>query len=211
MPIAPIPIGSLAWGTPVNSRFTELDTRLAPVQNVPGPGDQTLDGWAFDPAAATGTTALATATITWVRVPVRASATSPVSISNIGINVTTAGSVLTVGQNFAGIYSSTGTLLGTTADQAVAWQSATFKDMALTAPVPITTDTYVYVALLVRGTTGPTLSRGASVVSTDLLNWNLTTTTARFATLATAATTLPASVTLSTRTASPIAWWAGIR
>lgn len=212
MPIAPIPIGSPLWGTPVNNRFTELDTRLEPIQGQVGPGDQGLDGWSFDPATNVATSVLPTATITWIKIPVRASATSPVTISNIGITVTTAGATLTVGQNFAGIYSSTGTLLGTTADQAVNWQSTGFKDMALTVPQVISTDTDIYVALLCRGTTGPTLARGANVaVGPEMLNWNQTAATARYSSLATAATTLPASVVLSTRTLSATAWWAGIR
>ncbi|MEU7010360.1 hypothetical protein [Streptomyces sp. NPDC046332] len=212
MPISPIPIGSAAWGAPVNDRFTELDQRLAPIQHVPGPGDQTLDGWSFDPATNVTTSVLPTATITWIKLPIRASATSPVTISNIGIGVATGGTTLTVGQNFAGIYSSAGSLLGTTADQAAAWQVVGFKDMALTAPVVLNTSSPIYVALLCRGTTGPTLIRGANyALGADLLNWNTTTATARFASLATAATTLPASVTLSTRTASATAWWAGIR
>lgn len=212
MPIAPIPIGSPAWGTPVNSRFTELDTRLEPIQGQVGPGDQALDGWSFDPATNVATSVLPTATITFIKIPVRASATSPVSISNVGITVTTAGVTLTVGQNFAGIYSSTGTLLATSADQAVNWQSTGFKDMAMTAPAAITTDTDVYVALLCRGTTGPTLARGANVaVGPEMLNWNQTAATARYSTLATAATTLPASITLASRTLIATAWWAGIR
>lgn len=212
MAIPPITLGSTNWGTPVNDRFTNLDTRLTAVEGTVGPGDQTIDGWSFDPGTNLATSVLPTATITWIKIPTRASAFTTIMISNIAIGVATAGSGLTVGQNFAGIYDSTGTLLGTTADQTAAWQVAQFLDMPLTAPVNITTNTYVYVALLCRGTTGPTLIRGSNLaIGAGLVNWNTTTTTARYATLATAATSLPASVTLSTRTQGAIAWWAGIR
>lgn len=212
MPISPIPIGSLNWGAPVNDRITELDSRLETIQDIVGPGDQALDGWTFDPATNVTTSVLPTATLTWMKLPVRASATSPMAITNIGIGVATGGTTLTVGQNFAGIYDSSGNLLGTTADQAASWQVVGFKDMALTATVNLTTSGHIYVALLCRGATGPTLIRGSNLaLGPDLLNWNQTATTARYASLATAATTLPASVALGTRTTSAIAWWAAIR
>lgn len=212
MAIPPITLGSSNWGTPVNDRFTNLDTRLSAVEGVVGPGDQFIDAWSFDPATNLTTSVLPTATITWIKIPVRASAFTTVSITNIGIGVSTAGSGLTVGQNFAGIYDSAGTLLGTTADQAANWQVVGFKDMALTSTVNITTAGYIYVALLCQGTTGPTLIRGSNLaLGAGLLNWNSTATTARYASLASAATSLPASVDLSTRTLTAIAWWAGIR
>jgi hypothetical protein len=212
MAIPPITVGSLNWGTPVNDRFTNLDTRLAAMESAFGPGDQTLDAWSFDPASNLVAAVLPTATISWIKVPIRATSFNTVTINSIGILVTTAGASLTVGQNFAGIYDAAGTLLGTTADQAVNWQSTGMKDMALTAPVVLTSSTYVYVALLVRGTTGPSLPRGSSLtLGAQLVNWNLTATTARYSILATAATSLPGSVDLSTRTLDATAWWAGVR
>ena len=64
-----------------------------------------------------------------VAVPIRAATT----ITNIILNVANAGSGLTAGQNFAGLYQG-GSLLAPTANQTTAWASAGLQVMALTFP-----------------------------------------------------------------------------
>lgn len=166
------------------------------------PTDHGMIAWPYDPSAAASTTALATAgTVYLVKVHVPVAS----SVTNIITQVTTAGSTLTAGQCFAGIYQG-GTLLGTTADQATAWASTGVKTMALAGgPIAVAAGD-VYIAFVFNGTTGPTLPRGNG---NALINAGLTAANSRYATADTGVTTTLPS-TLGTRTALSVSYWAGL-
>jgi hypothetical protein len=121
--------------------------------------------------------------------------TSAVTVANFVYNVATAGSTLTAGQNFVGIYGNRSTntinLLGLSADQ------------SLTLPAGST----VWAAFLFNGTTSPTLQRiGSQAISGNI---NLAAPNLRSMVIGTGATTLPPTLDLSTATvASPL--WVGL-
>jgi hypothetical protein len=106
---------------------------------------------------------------------------------------------LTTGQNFAGLYNSSGTLLAATADQTTAWATSGVKTMALTSPQTLAVGTY-YVALLTNGssTQVPFISAGGGFAGT--VNAGLTTGTAQSLTSGTSQTSLPSSITLGSGT-----------
>lgn len=208
MAYTPIVIGSLNWGTPVNNAFTSQDARISDIERQ---GALSVDAYGFlamtyDPASAPAGSALTSGTVHMSRVDLPA----PATISTITTTVVTAGGTLTAGQNFAGLYDASGTRVGVTADQSAAWTSIGEKNMALTVPYAAAIGTY-YVAYLSNGTTPIAPLRGTSGAAvTNLINHGMTMATARWATGPTAQTTLPASITMSSRVLGTVAYFAAI-
>lgn len=169
--------------------------------------DQGVPAWTYDPAMALqGGTGLPLNTVQLCKVILRRTAT----ITNVVVLIQTAGATLTAGQNFAGLYNASGTLLSATADQATAWSTGGvgLKTMALTTQqVNLPAGTY-YVALLANGTTAPQPAR-ITGLNSSMLNLGLTAATARYATGPTG-TTLPASITMASNAFSATAYWAAV-
>jgi hypothetical protein len=117
------------------------------------------------------------------------------TLSTIGINIATgnAGSGLTAGQNWAGIYSSAGALVGQTADQSTAWAATGTLSMAITSPFTATPGMY-WLALLGNGTTTPN-PRGVTGISTTLISLGQAAAASRIGVYGSAQTTLPGSIT----------------
>lgn len=209
MAFTPIVIGSLAWGTPVNNALASQDLRISDIeaQGSLGLGATGFLAVNIDPAFAGAAVPVVSGTVHMQRIDV------PYSILITSLHqaiVTTPGSGLTAGQNFAGLYNSAGTRIGVTADQSVAWTTTGEKNMALTAPVLVTAGAY-YVALLANGTTPPAFLRMAQSASVqDIVNHGLTAATARWATGPTAQTSLPASITMASRTFSGLTFIAAV-
>jgi hypothetical protein len=144
---------------------------------------------------ATGTLQLAK-----VHLPVAA------TVSNVVLFVQTAGTGLTAGGCFAGLYTSGGSLIATTADQSAAWASAGTKIMALTASQALAAGDY-YVAFYATGTTAPAFARASAAFS--IINTNLGNPQSRWATGALGLTTaLPASAGTIQSTSN--SWWAAL-
>ncbi len=231
MTYTPIPRGELDWDVPVNAAFTDQDARITGaeggltslsntvdqqntrIQNIEVQGSSLAQTYgfiavAYDPVMALNSLAMPLGQIQMVRVDLARQAT----ISTITQCVVGLGSVLTAGQNFAGLYNSIGQRIGITADQTTNWGTTGSKDMALTAPVLCSAGTY-YVAYLVNATTSPTFLRivNASTISA-FINHNLAPSVARFTTVGAigSATSLPASIDLSTRANSITSYWAGV-
>ena len=126
------------------------------------------------------------------------------SVTNVLLYVTAAGSVLTSGQCFAGLFQG-GTLIGATATQHTAWQSTGLKTMALASgPFAVAAGT-VYVALFANGTTMPMFANAGAFV----VNGALAATASRFGTADTGRTTTFAG-TLGTIAAGPASYWAAV-
>lgn len=167
------------------------------------PEDHGLITWTMDPAMCASGSILATAgtvNVARVHVPVAASVTS------IDLFITAAGVTLTSGECFAGLYTSAGALLYTTADQSTNWTSTGTKTMPLASgPYTIAAGDYL-IAWFANGSTLPTFLRG---VSQSAANLNLAAANARFVTAATGQTTaMPAS--LGTLAGASNAWFAGL-
>lgn len=208
MAFTPIPIGSLSWGTPVNSALASQDARITEIESAgaAGSGIYGFVALPYDPVSAGASSLLASGTVYMIRVDIAA----PATFTTITIPIFTAGSGLTAGQNFAGVYTAAGTRVAVTADQSAAWATSGVKSMALTAPYAAAAGTY-YIALLANGTTPPGVLRSVSTGAVEgVLNFGLTPATARWTTGPTGQTTLPLSVTMASRTLANISFWAGI-
>lgn len=207
--VAPITIGSLNWGTPVNDSLLDLDARVKGLRRsqTSTAVDQNLVAWSFDPATNLGASTITTGSVLMIRIAVREAA----SITNLILSVNTAGVGLTAGQNFAGLYTDTGGLLSQTADQTANWGSTGVKVMPLTAPVGTLGGSYLFVAVLTNGGTSPSFARGSQLSSgASTVNVGLTTTEARYATSGAGLTSLPGSITMGARTQSAMALWAAM-
>jgi hypothetical protein len=167
--------------------------------------DQDMIAWQMDPATNMVATAITSGTVSWSKLWIR----QPVTITNVCVAIGTVGASLVAGQNFAGLYDPAGNRVGVTADQTANWGTVGFKEMALTAPVVVSTPTYLYVAILSNAATTPAFARGSALTS-SIANAKLTAVDARFATGPAAQTTLPVSVTMASRTLAGNALWAAV-
>ena len=197
----------------IHQRVDALVTALPELGTEPADGGYA--GWSFDPACGTaspGLTLAGAGVLSLIKIPVRFLTT----VSNVYIDIITAGATLTLNQCFAGLYTAAGSLIATSANQSVAWVGTGFITMALTgAPFTIggtAAGGFVWVALLWNGTTAPLLYRGSGPTGALAMQaGTLTAATLRFGTVSAANTTLPASFTpasIVSTNASP--WWAGI-
>lgn len=199
---APIPIGTDPWGTLLNDTLFELHRTVGT-----NPVDHGAVAWTFDNTANSGSSTLTTGTPFMGKVWVR----EPTTLSTLYVSSTTAGTALTVGQNFAGVYDAAGVRLAITADQTTPWGTTTgLYTMPLTAPIAVTPGAY-YLTLLSNGTTSPNLARGSlSGGGPTTVNWGLTATNARYATGPAGQTSLPATITMASRTTSNISLWMAV-
>lgn len=169
------------------------------------PADHNLLTWTQDPATLRSTADASTGGVIYLaKVKIVNRSTL---VTNIIVGVVGAGVTLTAGQNFAGLYNSSGTLLSATADQSAVWNTAGSKTMALVTPQTLAVGNY-YVALLGNGATPATFATGAGASS--VTNQALTTGTSRFLTSGAAQTVLPASITLGAGTPNNGARWAAL-
>ena len=198
VPPTPIAIGSLAWGTPVNDRFA--NAALAVVSTAV---DQNLITWNFPPGTNMVATTITSGTVNMSKIWIRQNLT----VTNMVAGIGTVGAALVAGQNFAGLYDSTGTRIGVTADQTAAWGTTGGKVMALTAPVAVTPGPY-YVAILSNAGTTPAFARGSALVA-SIANINTTAVDGVWTTGPAGQTSLPASITMASRTLTGNAMWVG--
>lgn len=207
MTYTPIVIGSLAWGGPVNAALGSQDARISSLESRSGTvAALGFKAQPFAPEMASMSETLASGTIimTQVNLPVAG------TLSTLTAGIFTAGSGLTAGQNFGGLYSTAGSRLAVTADQSAAWATNGEKNMAFTAPYAAAAGTY-YLALLSVGTTPITPFRAiGAAASANMINHGLTPATARYTTGPTAQTSLPTAITMSARTLSGNAFWMAV-
>lgn len=150
--------------------------------------------WNFDPMAiSTGSgSAAVSGTIYLMKITSCAGGVIKNIVATIGSGTTPA---LTSGQNYAGIYSNSGTQLAVTTDQTTDWSTTGLKIMALTSEVTIQAGQDYFVALVSNGSTLPSFVASAGA-STTTANANLANAAKRFSTNG-SGTSLPSSVDLS--------------
>lgn len=216
MTYTPIDRGTTDWDVPLNAALVDQDSRITTnasdieaLENDRGfgPSDLGFIAWSFDPGATiAGQSGLTAGTVHMFRLDIKQQTT----ITNIVIGIQTAGSGLTAGQNFAGIYDASGNRLRTTADMTTSWSSIGLMAMPLTSPLAVNPGSY-HVALLANGATPPSLSRGAGATTVGpVMNAGTTVTDARWANDGTLQTSLPATITMSSRTFGPTGWWGAL-
>lgn len=148
----------------------------------------------YAPEAASGTSSALTSGVVFL---VRLLVADARTLSRVQLNIVAGGVTLTAGQNFAGIYDLAGNLLGQSADQTTAFASAGNKSITITAVTSLTVGPgYVYAAVLVNGTTGPTMSHAAGLGNFNQAGGANT----NYAKYLTAQTALPATLTLASLT-----------
>jgi len=136
--------------------FLPSDSNLSPV----------LLAWAYDQVifnVGGGTVLPNAGQVTMTRINLR----TAVSVTNVVYWVAATGSVLTSGQNFAGLYNSSGTLIGASADRATAWGSTggLYTDALVGGPFTAGPG-FVWVAWMCNGTTGPQIQRAGNTSAT---------------------------------------------
>jgi hypothetical protein len=168
------------------------------------PAEQGLLAWTYDPAMAGHVTAQSNAgvagRITLVRIMIRRT----ITWSNIWIGLSGVDAGASLSNCYLGVYDSTGTLKGATADISSSLMSgATPKALALATPFTATPGAY-FIAMLLNGTwttnsltfkaSGAGISTNAGVSAPNL----------RYSSVLTSQTSLPSSVTLANQSTSII-------
>jgi len=146
------------------------------------PSDQNLLAWTYDPNQAGHVTAQSNAgvagRVTLTRILLR----KPIVWSNVWIGLSGVDAAAVLANNYLGVYDTTGTLKGTTADISTSLMSgAVAKPLALTAPFTAQPGAY-YIA-------GAGSSTNAGLSAPNL----------RYSSVLTGQTALPATVDLSTQ------------
>jgi hypothetical protein len=177
-------LGSITPPLPVADGGTGLSGAGGQLPWVPS--DQGLLIATGDPEIAVATTTLTAGTVYLRKITPRTAMT----LTDIWLCLTTAGSGTSTG-SFVGLYSSAGTLLSGSADQASAFTGSTGGiSCALSAPQALTPGSFYWVAVLSNlGTTQPTFAR--SSVPGVQENINLIAATFRTAINGTLVTALP--------------------
>lgn len=200
-----IVIGSLAWGGPVNSALSSQDARITELESAGGSSLGSLGFGAtnFDPGISQAGTVLVSGTVYMIRIDL----TTALTLTSVTIGVVTAGATLTAAQNLAGIYDAAGNRVAVSADQSASWVTNGEKIIPMVASYAAAAGTY-YLALLSNGTTPISPLRGLSFAAlTSLINHGTTAATARWTSGPTAQTTLPATITMASRTPLGNAFW----
>jgi hypothetical protein len=189
------------------------------INDAPTPGDWGFAAWTFPiyTAHTVGKILTTAGSVFGSGLYVR----RPVTVTNLVAMVTVAGGTLTAGDCWGMLYSSAGTLIAQTADQATPWATAGLSTMALTAKTgqSLTLQPGLYWgAVVATGTTLPTFAVAGSAAATvsiaaDAAFYNATTGAAvsRCGVLATSITTTPAAITPSSITqATGLPIWFGL-
>ncbi|CAM5331011.1 hypothetical protein [Streptomyces aurantiogriseus] len=172
-----------------------------------GPADQGLKAWSFDPSLAVNVSAPVGGSVYLIRVKLRKATT----ISKVVMFTVAAGSGLTANQNYAGLYTASGTRVGITANQSSAWTTANNTlSMSLTSAYSAAAGDY-YVAFVSNGSTRPGFVCGTELGATRTAgNANLSSGGYRYCIGATGQTSLPSSISIASATPDANAYWVGL-
>lgn len=194
--------GQLNWDVPLNLALRNLASAGM------HPNDHGWLVWTADPAACPASDAQVNGTVRMIKLPVMPQA---YTITSVKYFIATAATTPTVGQNFAGIYDSAGTRLAVSADISADTSSLGLKTWAMTVPPVIAPGAAVWVGLVFNAATPPTgVAQSAVTGRETLFNADLSVAAARFTSGPTAQTSLPASITMASRTLIPRSPWVAV-
>jgi hypothetical protein len=181
-----------------NNRVNVTVTAAQPVASgLPTPEDQGLLTWAFDPVHAVSFTATASGVLSLTKVWLRQS----VMVTNVLYAVAIAGTGLTAGQNFLGLYDSTGTRVALTADQTGNMGGTGLITAAFTSPYVASAGFY-WVGILTNASgSSPQLARAGALAVSNLASAGTSVATRRYGSVGSGQTGLPASFIPSSITA----------
>ncbi|MFC9821378.1 hypothetical protein ACFWG6_30860 [Streptomyces erythrochromogenes] len=183
---------------------TSADGRATLLLDADLPSEQGLLAWTYDPNMAGHVTAQSNAgvagRITLVRILIR----RRITWSNVWIGLSGVDSGASLSNCYLGVYDSSGTLKGTTADISSSLMTgATAKALPLAAPFDAAPGAY-FIAMLLNGTwTTNSLHFKASGAGVSV-NAGLTAPNLRYSNLLTGQTSLPSSLTLANQATSII-------
>jgi hypothetical protein len=157
--------------------------------------------WNFDPSLISQSGAFTF--VSGTRYVMKFTAQNNEPISNIIVNVNTAGSGLTSGQNLAAVYDDQGVQLGITGDQTTNWASTGLKVMSVSgAPIAKTAGREYYIEVMSNGTTPATFGRQATADLAAANGGFGSNAQNRFSVNGTAQTALASPLVLSSNTAT---------
>jgi hypothetical protein len=168
------------------------------------PQDNNLLTASGDPFAVSGSTAPAAGTLYLVKLKI----TAAITISNLWFLVATAGSGTSTG-SYAGLYSSSGTLLSGSADIGTSLTSSAAFSVALTTAQPLLAGSFVWAAVLVNMPGMPALRNGIGSTGGPA-SLNLTAAAARWASNGTGFTALPGTITPASNNTGGPTYWCGV-
>lgn len=173
---------------------------------VATPAGQGLSAWAFDPTCASSSTQLTAGTVYLVKLQNPPADT----VTKVYWAVATAGVTATAGQNWVGLYDSTGARLAQTGVDTDAGTGTGLKTTTITGQA-LAPGSFYWVAFLFNGATPPTVARATTgVAAMAVANAGTTAATMRFATGGTAQTTLPSTITPASNAAALITLWTAV-
>jgi hypothetical protein len=182
-------------------RITSLENR-----GYPDPLDFGYISWSTDPAEASSLVTPTAGVLYLVRVPLRQASSL---VGNLHLGVGVAGSGLTAGQCFVALFNATtGARLGISADISGGLAVGETTHV-ITGGATVAGPVYVYLGVLLNGTTMPQLARGGPSIS-GLGNAKTTASSKRFAQYGTAQTAMPSSITLASMVNTANAPWFGV-
>jgi hypothetical protein len=172
---------------------------------LPGAASQGLIAVSYDTTAIAGNSLPTTGSVYLTKFTLWSDAT----ITNLHVQIETAGSTLTTNQCYAALYDSTGTRQGLTASQHLLWASTGAKTIALTTPYAAAAGEY-WVAILVNGTTAPAFARSVAAANAQRVNAFLSNATSKAGIAATSQTSMPSSFTPSSISQTAHHFWVGV-
>jgi hypothetical protein len=167
---------------------------------IPLPSDQSYLSWSYDPVFTSGAGTVPAGVLMMGAQYIR----QTTMISTLVFYVNVAAVTPVAGQCFVGLYDSTGTLLGSSADISGSLGIGG-KAIALTTPVTVQAGMY-WVAFLGNAATMPQLAR-ANTNITAMIDIGASASTYRFAQNGTAQTALPATFNTNSNTVPGAPYW----
>lgn len=193
-------IGQTSWGDEANAAFEAL------ASSGFNPNAMAYKQWVYDPAAISAAVAPVSGTVVSVLLP---RLTDTATLTGLVFSINVIATLPTAGQCFVGLYdAATGTQLAVSADISGQLATTGLRQFAFTAPYVAAAGNYI-AAILQNATTSAQLGHQSAIGIATIPNGGLTASAARFATGPVAQTTLPASITLASRTLSANTTFAG--
>lgn len=193
-------VGQTTWGGPLN-------TAVAAVAHSGfQPSDLGYQNWNYDPGNITLATAPVSGTIQHVRLP---QFVQPATLTGLVFSINAAAVTPTAGQCFVALYDlATGTRVAVSADISGSLATTGLRQYAFTGTYAAALGANLIATILQNAATPATLGNQSATTPATIANGALTAATARWATGPAAQTSMPASITLSTRTAIANTIWA---
>lgn len=193
--------GSANWDVPLNTALSVLG------QREPGAEDLGFKTWNFPlvQTLAYSSTQPVSGTVITMRMP---RFLQPETLTGVSLYRAVAASGLTAA--YVGLYSLAGTKLRESVNDSANWAATGLRQLAFTSTYLTSANEDLVAAALFVGTTPPGIAAAQIANTTSNLNGALTAANFWWATGPTAQTTLPASITMASRTGGLIAHWAGL-